>query len=625
MKKTADQYIVFFLLIIFLLAQQAASRVAVAEDVPLLRELCSPVYEGRGVGTEGNRLAAQLLTEELKNCALTPLEGYSSFLIPFKQDVAVVKETKMAAVMEDGSREELVYGKDYLFVGTSSTINGTFPVVRQAEKADASAILFLDQTNAERTPQSNAFATIVSPVEEFHFNSAGISDEEALSNSDASLPRISMLLPVYNRIKEAASLEIRYNFEKTVTTLNNVVGVLPGKDRTRAVIVSAHFDGAGDQAGNRLPCALDNASGVSAVDLVLNQMAGTEPPYDVVFAFTNAEEAGLAGAYDLSWKLMAQYQALYNINVDCVGLKGIPFPMQSPDESAAALYRKMEAYLSRYGFSCVPEIYGSSDNDAFVGAGIPSVVLGTPDLDIIHTANDTVEHIEPEVIRGIAGMIVDFITENPDIHAEVIAPPEEEAASMDVPTLAYNEAVLQDDTLYAGSYRWMTYSEALRYYPTLPLPQVYQGCSIEECMVMLSTFNLPDCTPGQIITLPDGPQNAQTIMALYSDGTTGYKIEFNAAEVKDSYTRQMVGENGFLLTTRENNADVVQGVGLQRGELTLYLMNGDVSGLMDAGDGISVHALMYGTSKVTVENASDYLADPELTALFEALCQFVQP
>ena len=295
------------------------------------------------MGTEGNRLAAQLLAERLHTHALTPLDGYSNFLLPFEQGIAVIGETMLTATKEDGSREELVYGKDYMIASAASTINGTYPVSVQADNADSTAVLFIDLKAVERMPPDDAFATMVFPVDSLHFNSLGIIEAGIFYNPHAKLPRINMLRPVYDRIRKAAALDIRYDFSKTVVTVHNVVGVLPGKDRSRAVILSAHFDGAGDQAGNRLPCALDNASGVAVMDLVLSQMARTEPPYDVIFAFTNAEESGLSGAYDLSGKLVTQYEALYNINVDCVGIAGQPFQMQSLGGSSAPLYAKMEA------------------------------------------------------------------------------------------------------------------------------------------------------------------------------------------------------------------------------------------------------------------------------------------
>lgn len=113
MKRISRNSIAFLLLVVLLCASQPAFNKASEGEIPLLNELCKPVYEGRRIGTEGNRQAAELLAKSLKTCALFPLEGYPNYLVPFEQGIAVINETSLVAVMEDGSREELVYGKDY--------------------------------------------------------------------------------------------------------------------------------------------------------------------------------------------------------------------------------------------------------------------------------------------------------------------------------------------------------------------------------------------------------------------------------------------------------------------------------------------------------------------------------
>ena len=608
-------------LIVLLGVTQWMVGVASAEDLPLLDELCSPAYEGRRVGTEGNQLAAQRLADKLEAYSLIPLEGYSEFFIPFEQGIAVIEETMLTAVMEDGSRVDLVYGQDYMFAGTASQIHGIYTVSLDVESADSSAVLFVDPSETSSTPSSDAFAAMVLPVDALSYNNLGINTH----NIQGTLPRINMIRTVYDRIKSAAMLDIQYTFSETTVTASNVVGAIPGKDRTKAVVISAHFDGVGDQAGNRLPCALDNASGVAAVELVMSQMAGTEPPYDVIIAFTNAEESRLTGAYDLAGRLTYQYDDLYNINVDCVGIEGLSFPMQSTSENSEVLYQMMEEKLSANGFATSQEVYGSSDYVAFQQSGIPSVCLGTPVIGVIHTVNDTQDRIDTDVIRGIAEVIVDFIVENPDIHSVLTDNHDSDAAITVTPSLAYNEAMRQEDTLYMGSTRWMTLDEALRYHPSLPILEAYKGCPIEACMVMLSTTNIPDSDPGEVMTIPVDPQNISEIRAIYSDGITGFQFQFNTMNVLDMYERKQIGDEGFLLTMQEGNMDVVMGIGLQKGDMSLYLFDGDSSQLLEIESGLFVHMREYGTSKVTEENASVLLTDSELTEFFEAIIDFVQP
>jgi hypothetical protein len=89
--------------------------------------------------------------------------------------------------------------------------------------------------------------------------------------------------------------------------------------------------------------------------------------------------------------------------------------------------------------------------------------------------------------------------------------------------------------------------------------------------------------------------------------------------------KKKIGEEGFLLTMRENNADVMEGIGLVQGDMSLYLFDGDACDLFEIETGLSVHSSQYGSSKVTEENAPTLLKDPELTGIFEALASFVKP
>ncbi|MCL2867673.1 MAG: M28 family metallopeptidase, partial [Clostridia bacterium] len=535
MIKTFRQNMAFLLAVVLLFAPLLAFRTAAGEEGSLLYILCEPIYEGRGIGTDGNHLAAMLLAERMRDYGLVPLAGCPDFLLPFEQSVAGNPDTMLIAVMEDGSREELVHGRDYLFAGAGAAISGTYPVTRNQNEADPSVILLFDRDGTDGVPPFDVFAAMGYPVDNFLFNSTGINDKGSYYVPPTP-PRIRILRPVYNRIAEAVSLETRYEFTKTVVTLQNVVGVLPGGDRTKAVILSAHFDGVGDQAGIRLPCALDNASGAAVLDEVLKRMAGTVPPYDVIFAFTNAEEAGLTGTYNSAPRLPRLYDDLYNINVDSVGLEGASFPMGAAYAGYPLLYEMLESCLMSNGFTCVQEgYYSGSDHDAFGYEGIPSAILINENSFIskyMHTAGDVPGNINPVLLTGLAGTIQAFITENPDIHALLARSKREhhdghdEDVAAEEPVLAYHEAMLLDDHMYIGSDRWMTLSEALYYHPSLPIPERYKGCTLQACRIELFDLNAPQPEPGKIITLQGGRQDVMSIHAIYSDGTISYSLRF---------------------------------------------------------------------------------------------------
>ena len=85
-------------------------------------------------------------------------------------------------------------------------------------------------------------------------------------------------------------------------SLNNVLGMIEGKNPDEIVIVGAHYDHLGTDlflAGDRIyNGADDNASGVSAVLQIARAFlaTGKQPERTVIFAFWDGEEKGLLGS-----------------------------------------------------------------------------------------------------------------------------------------------------------------------------------------------------------------------------------------------------------------------------------------------------------------------------------------
>ncbi len=75
--------------------------------------------------------------------------------------------------------------------------------------------------------------------------------------------------------------------------VQNLIGVLPGRDRTRpALLVMSHYDTVPNSPG-----AADDTAGVAAaLEIARLLKAGPLPERDVIFLFTDGEEAGLLGA-----------------------------------------------------------------------------------------------------------------------------------------------------------------------------------------------------------------------------------------------------------------------------------------------------------------------------------------
>ncbi|WP_297514760.1 M20/M25/M40 family metallo-hydrolase [uncultured Caulobacter sp.] len=78
-----------------------------------------------------------------------------------------------------------------------------------------------------------------------------------------------------------------------VAAVQNLIGVLPGRDRSLpAILVMSHYDSVPNSPG-----AADDAAGVAAALEIARALKASGPhARDVIFLFTDAEEAGLLGA-----------------------------------------------------------------------------------------------------------------------------------------------------------------------------------------------------------------------------------------------------------------------------------------------------------------------------------------
>lgn len=94
--------------------------------------------------------------------------------------------------------------------------------------------------------------------------------------------------------------EARLAVEVTQSLVNvkNVLGVIPGRDTSRSVIVGAHYDHLGTRGKLVYFGADDNASGVAGVLSIASEwvQSATKPPVNLVFASWTAEEKGILGS-----------------------------------------------------------------------------------------------------------------------------------------------------------------------------------------------------------------------------------------------------------------------------------------------------------------------------------------
>ena len=171
--------------------------------------------------------------------------------------------------------------------------------------------------------------------------------------------------------------------------VHNVVGRLPGRDPTRAVLLVAHYDSVPTAAG-----AADNGSGVVALlETARALRSGPPPRNDVIFLFTDGEERGLLGAQAFLRDDPWAYAAGVVLNFDSPGSSS-PALMYETSPGNGRLIPHYLAAGNAYGSSLMYEVSRRqpvvSDFRPFVASGIPGMTFGMLDGPAYdHTAYDS--------------------------------------------------------------------------------------------------------------------------------------------------------------------------------------------------------------------------------------------
>lgn len=208
-------------------------------------------------------------------------------------------------------------------------------------------------------------------------------------------------------------------------TVNNVVGVIKGKDSKKAVVISAHFDHIGYQDGKIIRGAVDNASGMSALIKIADTLKekSKEKPFDIVICAFNGEEEGLAGsrAFVNEIKSKSIYSSLYNINIDSIGAKnGGKLALKNKSKLSNKLYDAVKTTMKKDNIEFADTaVKGVGDHISFENANIPNVFFVQEGIEkLVHKPTDTPDILNYEQIDKIANAISDFVETNNGIMLE---------------------------------------------------------------------------------------------------------------------------------------------------------------------------------------------------------------
>ena len=387
--------------------------------------------EGRGSGTPGGDRAAREIGRILGEAGLRPGGDQQSFF----QSFAFATGTRLAPLSRlellgsdgrildvdrewrphGGSRQGEVTG-DVVFVGHGITtpdgrwddyrsvdVRGRIALALDGAPAELGAGVTsrLDKLLAARRAGANALllaADTLPPLEETGANVDIVSASVSRSTADA----LRAMAPRRVRLRVALETAER----RTV----NVIGILPGRDPTRAheaVVIGAHHDHLGMSGGQIYHGADDNASGTAVVlGLARAFAAAGGAPRTLVFVLFGAEELGLLGsAHYVRHPAIPLGQTVAMVNLDMVGrLRGsVTVGGVDTGSGMRAIVNEASA-VTGVPVTLRGESQPASDHSSFYRAGKSVLFFHTQGHDDYHKPTDTADKIDMDGLARVTAL-----------------------------------------------------------------------------------------------------------------------------------------------------------------------------------------------------------------------------
>jgi Peptidase family M28 len=221
-----------------------------------------------------------------------------------------------------------------------------------------------------------------------------------------------------HRTYESRSFRTKYlgtlawNTRQEQGALINVIAVFPGTDpelRHEAIVIGAHRDHFGRQAGLLFSGADDNASGTAVMLEVARLLtkAGVHHGRTILFISFSGEEQGLAGSrLYMDRPLVSATMTKAMINIDhagvgngrlTVGVTGLEKSVALDAGRTAGLADKLDLF----GF------FPGGDHVPFKEAGVPTVTIVSGGIHPhFHQPTDTPDTINPEILHTVAQYVL---------------------------------------------------------------------------------------------------------------------------------------------------------------------------------------------------------------------------
>jgi hypothetical protein len=439
------------------------------ELLQIVKILASAEFDGRLPGSEGYNKAANFASERFAKIGLLPAgdEGFFQYL---NVEYNKIDTPAIFNLIMNNKSYPYILGKDFVLRGFTGAGNLNLPVVfcgygisrpdlgyddyekidvnnkivmvfkqnptwkmkdstwgkeypreksRVAYEHGAKGILFVSRPNDEK-PQPLIGSVMHGEGEQIDsFPQLHISLEAA--NDFLSLINMSIKecqtkidekkLPQSFYTRRWAEIIVNAQYEKSAKTMN-VVGMIEGSDpalKEEYLIIGAHLDHVGSQAGLLFPGANDNASGSAGVLELAEafQKSELKPRRSILFVLFASEEQGLFGSKHFVENLKIDTNKIAaTFNLDCIGY-GDSIQVGN-GKSAPQLWKLADSIDEANSNLVVEDTWsgGGADATPFHEKGIPCLYFVSKySYDHLHLASDTPETLNADLFEKIAKLV----------------------------------------------------------------------------------------------------------------------------------------------------------------------------------------------------------------------------
>jgi len=196
--------------------------------------------------------------------------------------------------------------------------------------------------------------------------------------------------------------------------VRNILGMIPGKDTTKTVIIGAHYDHLGIIKDSIYNGADDNASGTSGMLALAKKWSesNVQPKYNLLFASWTAEEMGLLGSeYFVQNFDFSKQKILFAINMDMISRSApedktariLSIGTEKKDENLRKMASEINVKLQSPFSLDLWETNGHSGSDyaSFTSKRIPVMTFFSGFHDDYHTPNDKVSKTDSDKIKDV--------------------------------------------------------------------------------------------------------------------------------------------------------------------------------------------------------------------------------